>query len=99
MKIMSVLAVSAAMFFSSVWAAEQPKSKKETASAKAPTDPVAQPPAAAGVDTKTFIIGAEDVLFIKVWNEGQLTASYNVRPDGKISMPLIGEIQAANLTP
>jgi polysaccharide export outer membrane protein len=56
-------------------------------------------PAAQPVDTKTFVIGAEDVLNIRVWREPELSGSYNVRPDGKISLPLVNEIQAAGLTP
>jgi polysaccharide export outer membrane protein len=46
-----------------------------------------------------FIIGNEDVLAISVWNEPNLTKSIPVRSDGKISMPLIGELQAAGRTP
>src|SRR5262249_13122665 len=56
-------------------------------------------PGNAPVDPKTFIIGADDILQITVWNEPQLSRTYNVRPDGKISMPLINEINAAGLTP
>jgi polysaccharide export outer membrane protein len=46
-----------------------------------------------------FIIGPEDVLDIVVWKETQLSTVATVRPDGKISLPLIGDIQAAGLTP
>jgi polysaccharide export outer membrane protein len=55
--------------------------------------------AGAPVDAKTYIIGSEDILVIRVWNEPQLSGTYNVRPDGKISMSLINEIVAAGLTP
>jgi polysaccharide biosynthesis/export protein len=47
----------------------------------------------------TFIIGNDDVLAISVWKEPELTRSVPVRSDGKISMPLMGEIQAAGRTP
>jgi polysaccharide export outer membrane protein len=47
----------------------------------------------------SFVIGTEDVLSISVWNEANLTRSVPVRSDGKISMPLIGEIQASGKTP
>lgn len=47
----------------------------------------------------SFIIGNEDVLAISVWKEPDLTKSIPVRSDGKISMPLIGEVQAAGRTP
>lgn len=55
------------------------------------------------VDTVTtpadYIIGAEDVLEISVWKNAELSKVVTVRPDGKISMPLIGDVQAAGLTP
>jgi polysaccharide export outer membrane protein len=51
------------------------------------------------VDPKTFKIGPEDVLLIRVWREPELSGSLAVRPDGKITLPLVGEIQAGDLTP
>jgi len=47
----------------------------------------------------TYIIGAEDTLHIAVWKEQDLTATLPVRPDGKISLPLLNDVQAAGLTP
>jgi polysaccharide biosynthesis/export protein len=55
--------------------------------------------ATAAVDPRTYEIGAEDVLFIRVWREADFTSQYVVRPDGKITVPLIGDVQAAGLTP
>jgi len=46
-----------------------------------------------------YVIGPEDVLHINVWREETLTRTILVRADGKISMPLIDEVQAAGLTP
>ena len=52
------------------------------------------------MDPNHYIIGAEDVLSISVWREPNFTIPAEVvRPDGKITMPLIGEVQAAGLTP
>ncbi len=51
------------------------------------------------VDPTTFQIGAEDVLAIQVWREPDFSRQVIVRPDGKITMPLVGEVQAAGLTP
>lgn len=48
---------------------------------------------------KDYIIGADDVLDVSVWKEQELTRTLQVRPDGKISMPLVGDVQAAGLTP
>jgi polysaccharide export outer membrane protein len=55
-------------------------------------------------DTKPFApteyrIGVEDLLEIAVWKEPQLSTTAPVRPDGKITVPLAGEIQAAGKTP
>jgi polysaccharide export outer membrane protein len=51
------------------------------------------------VDTKSYIIGPEDILLISVWREDSLSHQYGVRPDGKITVPLIKDVQAAGLTP
>lgn len=47
----------------------------------------------------TFTIGNDDVLAIAVWKEPDISRSVPVRPDGKISLPLIGDVQAAGMTP
>jgi polysaccharide export outer membrane protein len=57
----------------------------------------AQAPAAA-VDASTYRLGAEDVLEISVWREDALKREVLVRPDGGISYPLIGDVQAAGKT-
>ena len=46
-----------------------------------------------------YVIGPEDVLHIAVWKENDLTTTLPVRPDGKISLPLLDDVQAAGLTP
>lgn len=47
----------------------------------------------------TYKIGVGDVLHITVWEEPQLTETAVVRPDGKVSMPLVTEVDVAGLTP
>jgi polysaccharide export outer membrane protein len=47
----------------------------------------------------SFVIGNDDVLAINVWKEPDVSRSIPVRSDGKISLPLVGEVQAAGLTP
>ncbi len=47
---------------------------------------------------EAFVIGPEDVLDIQVWDNKDLNQVTFVRPDGKISLPLVGEIQAAGKT-
>lgn len=54
---------------------------------------------AAPVDPHSYIIGSEDVLAIRVWRENDLSVGVVVRPDGKITIPLAGDVQAAGLTP
>src|SRR6195256_2292095 len=46
-----------------------------------------------------YVIGADDTLHISVWKEPDLTATLPVRPDGKISLPLLNDVPAAGLTP
>ncbi len=46
-----------------------------------------------------YIIGLEDVLDIVVWNSPEISRAVPVRPDGKISLPLVDDVQAAGLTP
>jgi polysaccharide export outer membrane protein len=47
----------------------------------------------------SYVIGADDVLDVSVWQEPNVSRSVPVRPDGKISVPLVNDIQAAGLTP
>ena len=51
-----------------------------------------------GTPPEAYVIGPEDVLEISVWQNEELSRTVTVRPDGKISMPLINEVQAAGLT-
>jgi polysaccharide biosynthesis/export protein len=56
-----------------------------------PAPPVEPPP--------DYVIGADDTLHIAVWKEPDLTVTLPVRPDGKVSLPLLDDVQAAGLTP
>jgi len=46
-----------------------------------------------------YVIGAQDVLDVSVWKEPEVSRVVPVRPDGKISLPLLNDVQAAGLTP
>jgi polysaccharide export outer membrane protein len=46
-----------------------------------------------------YVIGPDDMLDVSVWKEQELSRTLQVRPDGKISLPLINDVQAAGLTP
>lgn len=51
------------------------------------------------VDPSSYQIGPEDVIQVRVWREPELSVEQSVRPDGKITMPLIGDIDANKTTP
>lgn len=51
------------------------------------------------VSSNDYIIGPDDTLHISVWKEPDLTETLPVRPDGKISMPLLNDVVAAGMTP
>ena len=60
--------------------------------------PSATPPKSATEDPE-YIIGADDLLDISVWKEPDISRRVPVRSDGKISIPLLNDIQASELTP
>ncbi len=62
-------------------------------------DPPQKAQSAQKTDDDQYIIGPEDVLSIHVWREESLTKTVPVRMDGKISLPLVDDIQAAGMTP
>ena len=57
------------------------------------------PPDPAALDRDTYVIGPEDRLQIAVWKNPDLSTTVPVRPDGRISIPLVDDVQAAGLTP
>ena len=75
------------------------------------TAPTAQPPARTGPATNAaavptgvtpppdYIIGADDILAIVFWRDKDMSTEVAVRPDGKISLALLNDVQAAGLTP
>ncbi|MFZ1999590.1 MAG: polysaccharide biosynthesis/export family protein, partial [Candidatus Sulfotelmatobacter sp.] len=83
-----------------LWAQAAPES-----SAPAPASHTAQPDQTSDASAATrphdasFVIGNDDVLAINVWKEPDISRSIPVRSDGKISLPLVGEVQAAGRTP
>lgn len=69
---------------------------QDASAANKPGTMEAKPADVAGPD---YTLGADDQLHITVWNEANLTETLPVRPDGKISLPLINDVPAAGLTP
>jgi len=80
-----------------------PQSKTPSNTEKRPSGPSA-PAGAPQATARTaeamaeYIIGPEDVLQVNVWREPELAARVQVRPDGKIDLPLVNDIQASGLT-
>jgi len=56
-------------------------------------------PTASNVASSEYVIGASDVLTVTVWKEPTLSGQILVRPDGMISVALLGDVQASGLTP
>lgn len=79
---------------STAWVSAQQK-PTATRNSSAPA-PVPAPSASLPAD---YIIGADDVLTIVFWREKDLSAEVTVRPDGRISLPLLNDVDAAGLTP
>lgn len=53
----------------------------------------------APADDSNYVIGSDDLLNVHVWHQAEISGPVTVRPDGKISLPLIGEMLAGGLTP
>jgi polysaccharide biosynthesis/export protein len=66
---------------------------------QAPVTPDAAAGSAAGASNDTYIIEPSDMLTVSVWKQPNLSGALLVRPDGKISMPLLGDIEASGATP
>ena len=78
-------------------AAQDTTSKPQSAQPPNPGTKTDSPGTA--VDPNKYLIGPEDILFIKTWREPDWTWLAVVRPDGKITVPLSGELQAGGVTP
>lgn len=76
--------------------ADKQDKKVKNAAKKEVVTPDNTPVAAASAE---YVIGPEDVLNINVWKEAELSGAVPVRPDGKISLPLLNDVQAAGSTP
>jgi len=99
MKLTWKAAVAALVLTSSLALAQAPAQPAASpASGKTASDRPgnAAPTSQAGPE---YVIGPEDGLHIAVWKEADLTATLPVRPDGKISLPLLNDVQASGLTP
>jgi polysaccharide biosynthesis/export protein len=90
-------AILPASFSASMWAQGTPQNVKSDKVLTARSMDV-QPINLATADPN-YLIGAEDVLTIDVWKEPEISRTVPVRPDGKISLPLLSDVQATGLGP
>jgi len=85
------------------WAQKSNKNTALTQQIAAASTPVPESSSGSGgiaaKDLNDYVIGSEDVLAVNVWKEPEVSRSVVVRSDGKISLPLLGDIQAAGTTP
>jgi polysaccharide export outer membrane protein len=80
---------------------QNPQGQKSLSSGPV-SEPSSERPSVVGSAAKIspdYVIGPDDVLDVSVWKEQDLTRSLQVRPDGRISMPLLNDVQAAGFTP
>ena len=95
------------LFFGACFAilGQQNPSPDENPAADTQVQPPAQSPApqpftaAAAVDSTSYKVGPADVLNIRVWHEQEFTGAVSVHPDGKITLPLIGDLTVGGKTP
>jgi polysaccharide export outer membrane protein len=93
-------AIALACFFSSARAHGQARKDLKSDSAKVLTaGEVTSQPTKAATEDPNYSIAPEDVLTIDVWKEPEISRTVPVRRDGKISLPLLNDLQAAGLTP
>jgi polysaccharide export outer membrane protein len=90
----------AAAVFASLVGLSSSAGAQTAAPAPQPAPAATQPLPNGGITPPAgYVIGADDVLTIVFWREKDISAEVVVRPDGKISLPLLNEVQAAGLTP
>lgn len=81
------------------WAQSDSASHPAAPAAQAQSNDKAADESHAGHSDTSYLIGANDVLAINVWKEPDISRSVPVRSDGRISLPLVGELQASGQTP
>jgi len=108
MRAIPILMLAAIMALPVAWGQSSPAKKAEDKTAAKSAAPVgdkaeaktaevpAKPAVAVAPD---YVIGVEDVLGINVWREPEMSRVVAVRPDGKITLPLLGEFEADGKTP
>jgi polysaccharide biosynthesis/export protein len=94
-----VLTIAALCFSLSIAAMAQSAAGNNAIAQPAPPAPNSDAPSTTKPHDASFVIGNDDVLAISVWKEPEISRSIPVRSDGRISLPLVGEVQATGQTP
>ncbi|MGB2623950.1 MAG: polysaccharide biosynthesis/export family protein [Candidatus Acidiferrum sp.] len=97
MKILCSLLLGASLTVIAVQAQENGRSAQDESLKNSSAQSVTA--TAQNTSDKEYKIGPQDVLRIDVWKEPEITRTVPVRPDGKITLPLLNDIQAAGMTP
>jgi polysaccharide biosynthesis/export protein len=93
-----VIAAWLALAFGQAQEVQRPTAR-ETAAQKTEASAKSATASLGTLNEAEYKIGPQDVLRIDVWREEQLTRTVPVRPDGKVTLPLLNDVQAAGLTP
>jgi polysaccharide export outer membrane protein len=96
---MAKMTLRSALLFSSAWMALAVSVAAQSAATPQSTTANAGRAAAAVPLPTDYVIGVEDLLNVVFWKENDLSAEVVVRPDGKISLPLLNDVPAVGLTP
>ena len=93
-----LVAVASLLVFCAAWlaAAQAPKTPEPAKPAPSASAPAVPAGPALPAD---YVVGAEDVLSVVFWRERDMSADVLVRPDGRISLPLLNDVEVAGLTP
>jgi polysaccharide biosynthesis/export protein len=82
-----------------IWAALSIAASAQSSAVQRPSARDVGAPATVAATPPDYVIGPDDVLSVVFWKEPDISAQVRVRPDGKISLPLLREVRAAGFTP
>lgn len=97
--IATVLVLSATLFAQDKPADTASIKGSSTSPSIPPNAPISRAPIGMAELQKTYVIGPLDTLTVTVWKEAAISGSFLVRPDGMISLSLLGDVKASGLTP
>lgn len=79
--------------------ARNPSNVRSSSAGTGSDSPIAEEEGETATSSEDYVLGSEDVLEVLVWKNEGLSRTVSIRPDGKISLPLIGDVPAAGSTP